>query len=122
MSSANNCIGCQKYKPCGGLVNPADYHADGEDRMRFREYQPPLSLKPYLRYYWTLQLNSIPVSNSSQRLLTEGFELTFNLAAPIEIINCDGKAKCISETGITGPMSRPMKLRPTGPVNLFGIC
>lgn len=90
--------------------------------MHFKEYQPPLGLKPYLRYYWTLQLNSIPVSYSSQRILTESFELTFNLEAPIEIVSGDGQAKCISETGIIGPMSQPMRLIPTGPVNLFGIC
>ena len=90
--------------------------------MLFQEYQPPLCLKPYLRYYWTLQLNSLPVSHSCQRLLADGFEFTFNLAAPMEMICRDGQIKHISETGITGPMSRPMRMRSTGPVNLFGIC
>jgi hypothetical protein len=90
--------------------------------MFFREYQPPLCLKPYVRYYWTLQLNPIPALHSGQRFLTESFELTFNLAAPIEIVNCDGQIKSISATGITGPMSRPMRLRSTGRVNLFGVC
>lgn len=90
--------------------------------MLFREHQPPLCLKPYVRYYWTLQLDAFPVSPSSQRLLTEGFEFVFNLAAPIEIINCDGRTKRISATGITGPMSRPMRMRSTGSIHLFGIC
>lgn len=90
--------------------------------MLFREYQPPSCLKPYVRYYWTLQLNPLPASHSGQRLLTESFELTFNLAAPIEIINCDGQIKNISATGIIGPMSRPMRMISTGPVNLFGVC
>jgi AraC-like DNA-binding protein len=72
--------------------------------MLFREHQPPLCLKPYVRYYWTLQLDLPPASYS------------------IEIINCDGRVKHISASGITGPMSRPMRVRSTGAVNLFGIC
>ncbi len=90
--------------------------------MIFREHQPPLCLKPYVRYYWTLQLDSLPVSQASQRLLTESFEFIFNLAEPIEIINCADQVKRITATGITGPMSRPMRMRSTGPIHLFGIC
>ncbi len=90
--------------------------------MFFREHQPSSCLKPYVRYYWTLKLDSVPVAPSGQRLLTESFEFIFNLAAPIEIINCDGVKKSILETGITGPMSRPMRMRPAGPLHLFGIC
>lgn len=90
--------------------------------MHFREHQPPSCLKPYVRYYWTLRFNALPVSQSSQRILAESFEFTFNLASAIEIINCDGQRKSISTTGIMGPMRRPMKMRSTGPVSLFGIC
>jgi AraC-like DNA-binding protein len=75
-----------------------------------------------VRYYWTLKVNSLPVSQSSQRLLAESFEFIFNLAAPIELVNCDGQTKRISTTGITGPMTRPMRMRATGAINLFGIC
>lgn len=90
--------------------------------MHFREHRPPSYLKPYVRYYWTLRLNALPIAYASQRILAESFEFTFNLSSPIEFINCDGQRKRISATGITGPMSRPMKMRSTGPVNLFGIC
>lgn len=90
--------------------------------MLFREHQPALCLKPYVRYYWTLQLDLPPASHSSMRLLAEGFEFTFNMADTIEIINCDSRVKHISASGITGPMSRPMRVRTTGAVNLFGIC
>lgn len=90
--------------------------------MLFQEHQPPSYLKPYLRYYWTLELKSLPVPHVSQRILAESFELLFNIAAPIEIISCDGQIKRISATGMTGPMSRPMRMSLTGPVNLFGIC
>jgi AraC-like DNA-binding protein len=90
--------------------------------MFFREHQPPLGLKPYVRYYWTLKLDGLPASQPSQRLLTESFEFIFNLAAPIEIINCNGRIKRIAATGITGPMSRPMRMRSTGPISLFGVC
>jgi AraC-like DNA-binding protein len=90
--------------------------------MHFQEHQPPSYLKPYVRYYWTLELDAMPVSPSSQRLLAESFEFMFNLSAPIEFINCDGRIKQVLTSGITGPMSRPMKMRSTGPVSLFGIC
>lgn len=90
--------------------------------MLFREFQPPSCLKPYVRYYWILQLNPFPALHSGTRLLTESFELTFNLAAPVEIVNCEGRIKSITATGITGPMSRPMRLRSNGPVDLFGVC
>lgn len=90
--------------------------------MIYREHQPPPCLKPYIRCYWTMEAETPPVTNSGQRLLTEGLEFTINLAAPIEIINSDGLAKNMLETGITGPMTRPMRLRSNGPVNLFGIC
>jgi AraC-like DNA-binding protein len=90
--------------------------------MFFREHQPPVCLKPYVRYYWTLKLDPLPASPSGQRLLTESFEFIFNLAAPIEIINCDDEKRRISATGITGPMSRPMRMRSAGPIHMFGIC
>jgi AraC-like DNA-binding protein len=90
--------------------------------MLFREHQPPLRLKPYVRYYWTLQLGLPPAAHSSMRMLAEGFEFTFNMADTIEIINCDGRVKHISASGITGPMSRPMRIRSTGTINVFGIC
>ncbi len=90
--------------------------------MLFQEHQPPPCLKPYVRYYWTLQLDALPVSPPGQRLLTESFEFILNLASPIEIINGDNQIRQIAGTGITGPMSRPMRMRPTGPIHLFGIC
>ena len=94
----------------------------GTGRMLFQEHDPPPGLKPFLKYYWTLQLDELPVSRSSQRLLAESFEFIFNMAAPLEIINGDGRIERIITTGITGPMSRPMRMRMTGPVDLFGIC
>ncbi len=63
-----------------------------------------------------------PHSGHGQRFLAEGLEFTFNLADPIDIGNCDGAVKTVAGSGITGPMIRPMRLRPTGALNLFGIC
>lgn len=90
--------------------------------MLYREHPPSSCLKPYLKCYWTLQVDALVVPRSSQRLLAESFEFTFNLAAPIDIINCEGQAKRIHAAGITGPMNRPMRLETTGSVSLFGIC
>ncbi len=63
-----------------------------------------------------------PHSGKGQRFLTEGLEFTFNMADPIDIESSDGAVKTVAESGITGPMIRPMRLSPTGAVNLFGIC
>lgn len=63
-----------------------------------------------------------PHSGQGQRFLAEGLEFTFNLAEPIDIETGDGAIKTMTLSGITGPMIRPMRLRPTGALNLFGIC
>jgi AraC-like DNA-binding protein len=90
--------------------------------MMYREYQPSACLKPYIRCYWIMEAETITVTNSDQRLLTESFEFTFNLAAPIEFVGSDGVVKTMLATGITGPMIRPMRMRSTGPIDLLGIC
>jgi AraC-like DNA-binding protein len=92
--------------------------------MFFREHHTPPCLAPYIRSFWTLEAEPPPGPNSSQgqRFLAEGLEFTFNLADPIDIENNNGAVKTMAESGITGPMIRPMRLRPTGAVNLFGIC
>lgn len=90
--------------------------------MLYREHPPAPCLRPYVKCYWTVHTEAPRVADSGQRLLTEGLEFTFNFAAPIEIVKSDGLVNIVSETGITGPMTRPMRLRSTAPMNLFGIC
>lgn len=63
-----------------------------------------------------------PQSGQGLRFLAEGLEFTFNLADPIAIENNNGAIKTMVASGITGPMIRPMSLKPSGAVNLFGIC
>lgn len=122
----------KKQEPDGSntvILDPLDLAGNGdfpEDAVRgganilFREHQPPSCLKPYIRYYWTMEAPL--VANFGQRLLVENLEFIFNLASPIEIVKSDGLVKPMLATGITGPMTRPMRLRSTGPVKLFGIC
>jgi hypothetical protein len=62
--------------------------------MRFRKYAPPLSLKLNLRYYWAMQSNSFPVSDSGKRLLTERFEVTCNPAAPNASLDNERQRMC----------------------------
>lgn len=92
--------------------------------MFFREYHTSPCLAPYIRCYWTLETEATPSapSGQGQRFLAEGLEFTFNLAEPIDIENSKGAVNTMVESGITGPMIRPMKLKPKGAVNLFGIC
>jgi AraC-like DNA-binding protein len=92
--------------------------------MFFREYHTPPLLAPYIRCYWTLEIEAShgPHVGQSQRFLAEGLEFMFNIAEPVIIENNDGSAKTMTESGVTGPLSRPMRLRPTGSLNLFGIC
>lgn len=88
----------------------------------YREYQPPPSLKPYIKCYWTLEAETIPGSASGRRLLTEGLEFMFSLASPVDYVSNDGLIGTLLNTGVTGPMVRPMRLRSTGRVKLLGIC
>ena len=89
--------------------------------MMYREYQPPPGLKPYIKCYWTLEAGTLAAA-SGRRLLTESLEFTFSLASPVEFVSSDGLTNTLFKTGITGPMLRPMRLRPTGRLELFGIC
>ncbi len=88
----------------------------------YQEHQPPHYLKPYIKCYWIMKVEVLPDSASGQRLLTESLEFTFSLAAPVEFVSSDGLVKTLLNTGITGPMTRPMRLRSTGRVDLLGIC
>jgi AraC-like DNA-binding protein len=92
--------------------------------MFFREHHTSPRLAPYIRSFWTLEAEAPLGPNAGQglRFLAEGLEFTFNLADPIDIESNNGAVKTMVASGITGPMIRPMKLKPSGAVNLFGIC
>lgn len=92
--------------------------------MFYKQHNPPPCLAPYIRCYWKLETEAPSGSHSdqAQRFLAEGLEFTFNLAEPIDIETIDGAVKSMTASGITGPMIRPMRLKPTGALNLFGIC
>lgn len=90
--------------------------------MFYQEHNVPTQLAPYIRCYWTLKTQVPKGLNTSQRFLSEGLEFTFNMAEPVDIENSHGAAKTITAAGITGPMIQPMRLKPTGDINLLGIC
>jgi AraC-like DNA-binding protein len=90
--------------------------------MPYKEYPVHPRLKPYIRCYWTL---SVPLSVSSakgQSVLAEGLEWVFNLADPIEMVADVAGCTTVCRSFFSGPMTQPMRVRPTGRLNLFGVC
>lgn len=90
--------------------------------MVYEEFAVHPCLRPFIRCCWTL---SIPPSVGKQKqhyFLSEGMEWIFNLADPLELL-MDGLAcNDVENSFFTGPMTRPMVVRPIGKVSLFGVC
>ncbi len=90
--------------------------------MHYHEHEPHKHLKTYIKCYWSLKVAENLPSNDGQKVLTDGMEFIFNLAAPCEVLENGSILSTVGNTGITGPRTVPMKLRPTGPLEMFGIC
>jgi AraC-like DNA-binding protein len=90
--------------------------------VHYQEHEPQPFLKPYVKCYWTLKLPEFLPSNHGQQFLTDGIEIIFKLAGSYEIVENESTSSTAVDTGITGPMTRPMTLRPIGLLEMFGIC
>lgn len=90
--------------------------------MQFDTFKPHKALETFIRYYWRIQAPRLPSPAPAQKFLAEGIELTFNLADPVEITRPDAEGKRVDRIAITGPMTKPMKLRVNGCVHIMGVC
>jgi len=90
--------------------------------MQFDTFKPHEALEAFIRYYWMIKAPGLSTPAPAQQFLAEGMELTFNLADPVEISRADADGKQVTRTFISGPMTRPMKLRADGRLHIMGVC
>jgi AraC-like DNA-binding protein len=91
-----------------------------ETGERYREFDPPASLRPWVRTIWTYA--SARPSSTIQRIAPDGCpELILHLAAPYGEQGRDGAFRPQSSAVFAGQMTRPLAIRPTGPVELCAV-
>lgn len=91
----------------------------GEDE-RYAEYPPPASLRPWVRTIWTYAASD--PSRVLQRIAPDGCpELILDIGQPYEEQGEDGVFRLQPPRIFAGQMTRPMAIRPVGPVELVAI-
>ncbi len=84
---------------------------------RYEEFAPPEPLRPFVRLLWTYAAPS--PSGGVQRIAPDGCpELVVDLAAPYEEQDVDGVFRPQPSVIFAGQMTRPMAIRPVGPVEI----
>lgn len=87
---------------------------------RYEEFEPPASLRPFVRTIWTYAApDPEPVV---QRIAPDGCpELVVDIGAPYEEQGSDGVFRLQPRALFAGQMTRPLALRPVGPVELVAV-
>lgn len=84
---------------------------------RYEEFTPPEPLRPFVRLLWTYAAPR--PSGGVQRIAPDGCpELVVDLAAPYEEQDVDGVFRPQPSVIFAGQMTRPMAIRPVGPVEI----
>lgn len=84
---------------------------------RYEEFAPPPSLRPFVRVLWTYAAPA--PTGGVQRIAPDGCsELVIDLAAPYEEADEDGVFRPQPPVIFAGQMTRPMAIRPVGPVEI----
>jgi len=84
---------------------------------RYEEFAPPEPLRPFVRLLWTYAAPR--PSGGVQRIAPDGCpELVVDLAAPYEEQDADGVFRPQPSVIFAGQMTRPMAIRPVGPVEI----
>lgn len=87
---------------------------------RYAEFAPPESLRPWVRKIWAYA--SPTPSPVLQRIAPDGCpELILDIASPYEEEGADGVFRLQPSRIFAGQMTRPMAIRPVGPVELVAI-
>jgi len=87
---------------------------------RYAEFPPPPSLAPWVKVVWTYA-NPAP-SDTIQRIAPDGCpELILDLGAPYEEEGPDGVWRLQPSALFAGQMTRPIAIRPVGPVELVAV-
>lgn len=87
---------------------------------RYQEFEPPAALRPFVRTIWTYAAPAPePVI---QRIAPDGCpELLLDIGAPYEEAGEDGVFRLQPRALFAGQMTRPLALRPVGPVELVAV-
>ena len=84
---------------------------------RYEEFAPPEALRPFVRLLWTYAAPA--PTGGVQRIAPDGCpELVIDLAAPYEEQGEDGVFGPQPPVIFAGQMTRPMAIRPVGPVEI----
>ena len=84
---------------------------------RYEEFAPPPTLRPFVRVLWTYAAPA--PTGGVQRIAPDGCsELVIDLAAPYEEAGEDGVFRPQPPVIFAGQMTRPMAIRPVGPVEI----
>lgn len=84
---------------------------------RYEEFAPPPALRPFVRTLWTYAAPE--PSGAVQRIAPDGCpELVIDLAAPYEEQGEDGVFGPQPPVIFAGQMTRPMAIRPVGPIEI----
>jgi AraC-like DNA-binding protein len=87
---------------------------------RYQEFEPPASLRPFVRTIWTYAAPAPPPA--VQRIAPDGCpELILDIGAPYEEQGEDGVFRLQPQALFAGQMTRPLALRPVGPVELVAV-
>ena len=87
---------------------------------RYQEFEPPVALRPFVRAIWTY---AAPAPEPTvQRIAPDGCpELILDIGAPYEEQGEDGVFRLQPRALFAGQMTRPLALRPVGPVELVAV-
>jgi AraC-like DNA-binding protein len=86
----------------------------------YQEFEPPAALRPFVRTLWTY---AAPAPEPTvQRIAPDGCpELILDIGAPYEEQGEDGVFRLQPQALFAGQMTRPLALRPVGPVELVAV-
>jgi hypothetical protein len=87
---------------------------------RYQEFEPPASLRPFVRTIWTYAAPAPELV--VQRIAPDSCpELILDIGAPYEEQGDDGVFRLQPQALFAGQMTRPLALRPVGPVELVAV-
>lgn len=87
---------------------------------RYEEFEPPASLRPFVRTIWTYAAPS--PEPTVQRIAPDGCpELVVDIGAPYEEQGPDGVFRLQPRALFAGQMTKPLAMRPVGAVELVAV-
>lgn len=90
------------------------------DQERYQEFAPPEALRPWVRVIWTYAAPN--PSRTVQRIAPDGCpELVVDVGDPYEELHDDGVFRLQPPRLFAGQMTRPLAIRPVGPVELVAV-